>query len=197
MPHISSMRKCDDGSCHKMSAREIKQVGEKILKTLERRGISCDITTGRGATKRHLSIGNRIPVGDISGSRINLSNCRLTEKYVKKYGRNVKTNTYGLGERAKTHKRRGRVLGWEDWVEFNDAVNDVLDELNISANVKSLGGKFNIREKRQRKTRADWRPLASENVGSMMYPQTRRDAWSPEKGGREEWRFRTRKIVRK
>src|SRR3972149_7770923 len=82
--------------------------------------------------------------------------------------------------------RRGTILGWKDWIEFNNTINDVLDKHGIWANVSSLGGKFVIREGKERKTEADWKNLAYENIGSQIRPVYRKDAWESEKEIMEE-----------
>jgi hypothetical protein len=74
--------------------------------------------------------------------------------------------------------RRGRTLNWDDWVEANGIVNEVLDKLGVSANVKSLGGRFRIR--RGFEAVKDWGEREYENVGSVMNPVSRREAWHKE-----------------
>lgn len=104
-------------------------------------------------------------------SSIDFHGIRLSTEWMKEHGHNVSPFT----------GRRGNVLGWKDWVRFNNAVNKVMDKYNISANVSSLGGKFKIREGRMKYTEDDWEGLADENVGSMMSPVSRRDAWRSER----------------
>jgi hypothetical protein len=65
-----------------------------------------------------------------------------------------------LGERV---KRSGSWLEWDDWVAFNDLVNDVLDGLRACAEVWSVppekldkGKKFHIRRGRARRVKWDW-----------------------------------------
>ena len=107
----------------------------------------------------------------VDDSSISLSDIRISEERVQEQGHNLQYSPY-----TKSGKRRTRALSRDDWVDVNDTVNDVLDSLGIKANVKSLGGKFNIRDKYEgRRTEQDWNPLATENVGSMMNPITRRD----------------------
>lgn len=60
-------------------------------------------------------------------------------------------------------KRSGSWLEWDDWVQFNDLVNDVLDGLRACAEVYSVppeimdkGKKFYIRRGRARRVRWDW-----------------------------------------
>ncbi len=72
--------------------------------------------------------------------------------------------------------KRTNNLSWDDWVEVNDTVNDTLDKFKVNANVKSLGGKFDIRDRDEgRRNENDWSNLEYENVGSMMNPITRKD----------------------
>ena len=83
-----------------------------------------------------------------------------------------------FGERV---KRSGSWLEWDDWVQFNDLVNDVLDGLKACAEVYSVppekmdkGKKFYIRRGRARRVRWDWeeqpgpgwQPLRIWNHGS-------------------------------
>jgi len=106
----------------------------------------------------------------VSSTGVNVSDIRLSQEYINKYGHNV----------SPFSGRRGRYLGWDNWVQVNAIINKALDEAHISANVKSLGGKFRIREGRKRFTRSDWEGLSGENVGSMVRPVAREDAWYPE-----------------
>ena len=95
---------------------------------------------------------------EIPLNSFNFSGVRLSNDYIKKHGYNISPYT----------GRRGRILGWNDWVRFNNAVNKVMDKHRISANVSSLGGKFKIRNGGIAYTESDWEGLAEENVGSMM-----------------------------
>jgi hypothetical protein len=101
---------------------------------------------------------------------INISNVRLSDEYIKKHGYNVSPYT----------GKRGRVLGWKNWVSFNNTLNHVMNRHKISANARSLGGKFVIREGGVAYTEDDWSHLAQENVGSIMRPITREEAWVSE-----------------
>lgn len=69
-------------------------------------------------------------------NRIHLSDCRLSESYVEKHGYNLSPYT----------GRRGRILNWDNWVEVNNSINDILDEKKVSADISSLKGKFRLRE---------------------------------------------------
>lgn len=101
-----------------------------------------------------------------------ISDVRLSEGYTKKYGYNVSPYT----------GKRGNILGWNDWVRFNNTLNKVMDRHRVSANAQSLGGKFIIRKGGVPFTESDWEELAEENVGSMVRPVSRREAWVSEKG---------------
>lgn len=114
-----------------------------------------------------------------AGTGFEIRNIRLSDEYVKKYGRNFSPFT----------GRRGRILGWKNWIQVNNAVNNVLDRMHVGANIKSLGGKFKIRYGKHRFTESDWEGLAYENVGSMVRPVARKDVWLPEKE-LETWKAR-------
>jgi hypothetical protein len=105
------------------------------------------------------------------GAGFEIRNIRLSDDYVKKYGYNFSSYT----------GRRGRILGWKNWVEVNNTVNNVFDKMHMGANIKSLGGKFRIREGKRKFTESDWEEHGYENVGSMISPVTRKQAWLPEK----------------
>lgn len=82
---------------------------------------------------------------------------------------------------TKSHKpRRSNCLSWNDWVEFNNLVNAAMDRLNISANITTLGGGsrgFTIRKGMKAMTEDDWEDRKYDNVGSMMFPVNRCDAY--------------------
>lgn len=96
---------------------------------------------------------------------------RLSKSWIGKHGHNVSPYT----------GRRGSILGWSDWVRFNNTVNKVMDKFGMSANVSSLGGKFKIREGTKAMTEKDWEGLGEENIGSIVSPVKRREAWVSEK----------------
>lgn len=133
-------------------------------------------------------------VEKINPTAVKASQIRLGDKHIRKYGYNISPYGVMTGE-----TRRGRVLGWRDWVNFNKMVNDVLDKLGASANAHSLGRKFVIRKGKRRYTEADWQDLAYENVGSQMYPVMRKDAWVSEETPRTlikgRWKRKLREVV--
>ena len=102
--------------------------------------------------------------------RIRIQDVRLSDEYIRKIGYNVSPYT----------GRRGNILNWDNWVEVNKTINSVLDRLNASANVSSLHGRFVVREGRKAFTERDWNEFAYENVGSIISPVPRREAWLPE-----------------
>jgi hypothetical protein len=106
----------------------------------------------------------------VDKGHIELRGVRLSEEYLDTKGYNISSST----------GRRGRILNWENWVEVNDTINDVMDKYNVSANASSLGGKFKIRQGTKRFGRDDWEELETENVGSIMNPVYRTEAWQPE-----------------
>jgi len=101
---------------------------------------------------------------------VRLQTIRLSDKWVKKYGYNISPYT----------GHRGRILGWENWVQVNNTINAVLDKLGVSATASSLHGKFKIREGKRKFTEDDWEELGYDNVGSLVNPVQRKDAWLPE-----------------
>jgi hypothetical protein len=116
------------------------------------------------------------------GAGFEIRNIRLSDGYVKKYGYNFSPYT----------GRRGRILGWQNWVEVNNTANIILDKLHAGANIKSLGGKFKIRIGTTALTESDWEEKGYENVGSMVEPVTRKEAWQPEK---ELGRWKAKKLA--
>jgi hypothetical protein len=106
---------------------------------------------------------------NVKDSHITISDIRLSDDYVQKYGMN-KSPYSGRG---------GRVLGWRNWVEVNNTINEVLDKLGVSANARSLKGIFKIREGKTKFTEDDWEEHAYDNVGSIVSPVYRKDAWLP------------------
>jgi len=96
----------------------------------------------------------------MSSTKVNISNVRVDPKV---RGYNISPYT----------EHRGSVLGWNDWVEFNNTVNDVLDSMGVSAKVQSLKGKFPIRDGTRRYVEEDWvrMGLHGENVWRHENPQ--------------------------
>ena len=109
--------------------------------------------------------------------KITISNVRLSDRWIKEKGYNISPYT----------GRRGRVLGWKNWVEVNNMINKVLDELGVSANVRSLHGTFIIRKGMRKYTEEDWEERAWDNVGSLIQPVPRKYAWLSEKEY-EQWK---------
>ena len=102
---------------------------------------------------------------DIVGNSIKLRSIRISNDRISSKGHNLQR------KHGQEGYKRTRALSWGDWVEVNDSVNDVLDKHGVAANVKSLGGKFDIRDKSEgRRDENDWSSLSYENVGSMMEP---------------------------
>lgn len=94
-------------------------------------------------------------------SGFSISDIRLSEAYVKKYGRNV-NDFSGI---------RGRYLGWDNWVEVNNLINKVVDKFHAEAKVDSLGGKFKIREGKRRYTEDDWEDIKYERGMNVWKPE--------------------------
>ena len=139
-----------------------------------------NITKIRGASPEALSPeidqglrerGMRCVVSSPTSTSISLQDCRLTDEYVKEHGYNISPYS----------GRRGKILNWDNWVTVNNTINDVLDRHKISANASSLHGLFRIREGTKRFGESDWEHLAWQNIGSVMRPFPRREAWRPER----------------
>jgi hypothetical protein len=62
--------------------------------------------------------------------------------------------------------KRVPYLCWEDWVEVNGLINDVLDHHGAVAKVETLMGQFLIRDRDGRKGEADWEELKHKPVGN-------------------------------
>jgi len=105
-----------------------------------------------------------------NSTSVKVSGVRLSNAHIEKHGKNISPHS----------GRLGNVLGWNDWVKFNNMVNSALDKLKASANAHSLGGKFKIREGKRAYTEADWEALGNRNVGSMINPVYARDSWVSE-----------------
>lgn len=128
--------------CRKIMPKEMQRMTEKISKRLNMLGIDCYIDV----------VGN---------TKVAFRQCKLTQDYIDNYGYNVSSYS----------ERRSRLLGWEDWVDFHQVVNDVMDEDDISAHVFSIGcGGFEIRKGMNRMSREDWSSNEHYNVGSMAQP---------------------------
>lgn len=194
MPTITKMRVCKP-----KYTKEIRELSGRVISLLRRNdpslkpeAIDCNFPTNveHDAVRQQLSKelftgGVYCSIDQTSKTSLNLSGCRLTKEYVDKYGYNISPYT----------QRRGRILGWEDWVFVNDAINNVLDRNTVSANVKSLHGRFVIRTGIDRFSESDWEDVKYDNVGSMVNPVNRGDAWQSEGLGREGWLEEGRKVI--
>jgi hypothetical protein len=135
----------------KPSASELNQLMRTVERAFKSRGYEC-------RTQKK------------SVTAFMVSDIRLSQSYINRFGYNVSPWT----------GRRGRILGWDNWVEVNNLINAVFDNFVYSAKIDSLGGKFKIRDGNRAYTERDWDPIGWENAGSMMRPITRRDMWLPE-----------------
>ena len=134
-----------------------------------------NVTKIRGATSQEVA------QALLKGFRENGFDAQVHVKNPTSVGYTLRVDTKARGYRVSPYTgRRGNVMGWEDWFDANNLVNDALDKMNVSANISSLGGKFKIREGTKRFGRGDWYHLENENVGSQFEPVARRDAWLPE-----------------
>lgn len=135
----------------RISGAEPWKLAHEIDMKLKGDGISCIVSTP-------------------TSSSIRLQECRLTDDYIKRHGYNISPYS----------GRRGRILNWDNWVTVNNTINNVLDKHDVSANASSLHGTFKIRKGKKAFTDDDWQHLARQNVGSVMQPVSRRNAWMSE-----------------
>lgn len=76
--------------------------------------------------------------------------------------------------------RRARILNWNDWVKVNTLVNETLDAHMMDCKVSTLSGKFVIRDYDGAKKEHDWDERYHDNVGSVMSPISRGEAYRRE-----------------
>lgn len=154
-----------------------------------------EITKIRGATNRELydAVGTELSK---LGMTANLSTRTSTSLDVRNIRNKDSHNVRTYSEIAGYGKsRRTNALSWGEWIKVNNAINDVLDSFNASANVHSLGGKFRIRQGVKRYTADDWDALGDENVGSQMTPVSRKDMILSVKDAEDEgYSFSKRKL---
>jgi len=93
----------------------------------------------------------------------------------------VRVNTKAWGYNISPYTgRRGNILNFYQWALINYALNVLFDLKEISANIKSLGGLFVIREGTEKARYGDWEHREYDNVGSVFNPIMRVEAWLPE-----------------
>lgn len=146
----------------KIRGADSARVADAMRQALDKRGYTANISTPTSTSVR-------------------IQNVRLGDKIVSKHGYNISPYT----------ARRGRILSWNDWVDVNNTTNKILDIMKVSANAKSLGGKFRIREGTRAYTEDDWEDLKYDNVGSMVNPIERGEAWKSEGIPREKKKLRS------
>ena len=85
---------------------------------------------------------------------------------------------------AGTRKKRLTILEWDDWVAFHIIVNDVLDRLEVTADVwtnpsetLSTGKKLWIRKDNRRRVRFDW---SEQWRGGLNFPLRVWNAGTPD-----------------
>jgi hypothetical protein len=141
-----------------------------------------EITKIKGAEVDHVQIevaaklhglGYETSVLPRTSTSFEVRDIRLSPERIQERGYNYNMSNFEAG--ITPHPRRTHALSWDNWVEVNNAVNEVLDKMGVSANVRTLKGKFKIREGTQDYTEEDWEDLSYENVGSQMSPIQLRD----------------------
>ena len=136
------------------------------------RGASAQ-DVARNVQSKLSSLGYNASVSPKTATSVNIQNIRLSDSYIKQHGYNYHTGMYLAGDSKKP--KRTHILAWKNWVEVNNSVNSVLDNMKVSANASSLGGKFKIRDGNISYGEEDWESLGYENVGSMMNPISRKE----------------------
>jgi len=111
-------------------------------------------------------IGFRAYAYSLNSSAIRISGVRLNTKA---WGHNISPYTY----------RRGNILNYYQWGLVNYTLNVIFDYHELSAKITSLNGLFVIRDGFERYTFRDWEDRKWDNVGSVINPIYRIDAWSP------------------
>lgn len=72
-------------------------------------------------------------------------------------------------------RRKAVFLEWDDWVKFHEVVNDILDEMNLSADITTSGADVDVgrllfcRLGRKRRVRYDWTET-SRNAFNAIRP---------------------------
>lgn len=125
-------------------------------------------------TEKLVGLGFDFTILPRTSTSFEIRDIRIAPERLQSEGYNYRMFPYAAG--FSKHPRRTRALTWDNWIEVNGSVNEVLDRMNVSANVKTLGGKFKIREGTHAYTAQDWSELGRENVGSQVSPITRRSA---------------------
>lgn len=101
-----------------------------------------------------------------------LRNFRLNDNYIKDLGYNISPYT----------RRRGRILSWNNWLLVNCIVNEICNDNYVSANIKTLGNKFTIRQGKTEYREKDWLEQGGyDNVGSIINPCYRIYGWQSER----------------
>ena len=117
----------------KMKSSELEALVQTLLAKLEIAGF---LTEGSVINSSSIKIGMRMKSFVIN---------------VQKLGYNARYNPYG---KSKKGYSRTSTPTWDQRVQFNDMVNQVLNDLNISANVTS--GPFTIRKGLDNFDESDW-----------------------------------------
>lgn len=82
-------------------------------------------------------------------------NVHISSEYARICGTNI-------NERG----RHGSFLNWDNWVDLNNAVNDLFDEMHLKANITSNGRTFIVRTlERGRMTEREWQSARGRSSG--------------------------------
>ena len=103
------------------------------------------------------------PISVVNSTALNVGVITLTDAFIEKFGKNIQESTLGKSRRTKH-------LNYYQYVVVNKTINKVLDEMNVSADVKSWHDKLIIRKGKTSYSADDWEEFEYADVGSMMHP---------------------------
>jgi len=156
---IRKIRVLEGGKERKPTIDEIKTIADKIEYALT-------------------ELGFRSPYGRITADYgryfVKVSNVRLNKEI---WGLNVSPYQEAMGYTGMV--KNYPILNYWQWGIVNVSLNTILDLFGVSANVRSLRGLFVIREGTEKYGFDEWRWREDDNIGSIMYPVIRCEAWRP------------------
>ena len=143
-----------------MEIRKIRDRNGRYIHPIETKELALSIESTLN------EIGFRAYAYSLNSSAIRISGVRLNTKA---WGHNISPYT----------KRRGNILNYYQWGLVNYSLNAIFDYHELSAKITSLNGLFVIRDGFTRYTFRDWEDRKWDNVGSVINPIMRVEAWAP------------------
>lgn len=142
---------------------EIKNVRDSNGNRIRGGSETCEqILRGLRGVLAELMFDGNVSVEGTAACSFNILNVRLSNEYVRRCGRNI--NDRG---------RHGSFLNWDNWVDLNNAVNDLFDEMHLKASITSNGRLFIVRNvEHGRMTEREWRSAArgSSSIWEAEFP---------------------------